>query len=34
MHEAAIHAAADAHIAAATAAADPLAYDYSTGWPA
>jgi hypothetical protein len=34
LHEAAIHAAADAHIAAATAAADPLAYDYSAGWPA
>lgn len=32
-HEAAVHAAADAHIAAATASADPLAYDYSTGWP-
>lgn len=32
-HEGAIHAAADAHIAAATASADPLAYDYSTGWP-
>lgn len=32
-HEAAIHAAADAHITAATASPDPLAYDYSTGWP-
>lgn len=34
LHEAAIHAAADAHIAAATQAADPLAYDYTGGWPA
>lgn len=32
-HEAAIHAAADAHIAAATASPDPLAYNYSAGWP-
>lgn len=30
----ALFAAAEAHIAAATAAADPLAYDYSAGWPA
>jgi hypothetical protein len=32
-HEAAVHAAADAHIAAAALLDDPLAYDYSTGWP-
>lgn len=32
-HEAAIHAAADAHIAASTESPDPLAYDYSSGWP-
>lgn len=29
----AIFANAEAHIAAATAAADPLLYDFSTGWP-
>lgn len=32
-YEGAIHAAADAHIAAATASVNPLAYDYRTGWP-
>lgn len=30
----ALFAVADAHIAAAAASADPLAYDYSQGWPA
>lgn len=29
----AIFAAAEAHIAAAAASADPLAYDFSAGWP-
>ena len=32
-HEAAVHAAADAHAAAAALLDDPLSYDYSTGWP-
>jgi hypothetical protein len=30
----ALFAAAEAHIAAAAASADPLAYDFSAGWPA
>lgn len=30
----ALFAAAEAHIAAAAASEDPLAYDFSTGWPA
>jgi len=33
-NEGAIHGAANAHIAAAAQAADPLAYDFSAGWPA
>ena len=32
-HEAAIHAAAETHIAAAALLDDPLTYDFSTGWP-